>query len=119
MVIVALVMMAWLPSSMRRHLCCCQVSVITLVAHCQAGVITLIEMASLPLMRRRLCHHCDHYCCPYDYVIITINDAQDLSRTQKNSNQNLLYQEMSTRSESNLVLPMPINFYSYTYNNIY
>ncbi len=36
----------------------------------------------------------------------------NLSRTQKSSNQNLLYQEMSTRSRSNLVLPVPINFYS-------
>jgi hypothetical protein len=42
-----------------------------------------------------------------------------LSRTQKSSSQNLLYQEMSTRSGSNLVLRVPINFYSYTYNNIY
>ena len=36
-----------------------------------------------------------------------------LSRTQKSSNQNLLYQEMSTRSGSNLILCIPINFYSY------
>jgi hypothetical protein len=42
-----------------------------------------------------------------------------LSRTQKNSNQNLLYQEMSTRSGSDLVLRLAINFYSYTCNNIY
>ncbi len=40
-----------------------------------------------------------------------------LSRTQKSSNQNLLYQEMTTRSGSILVLPVPINFYSYTCNN--
>jgi hypothetical protein len=40
-----------------------------------------------------------------------------LSRTKKKSNQNLLYQEMSTRSGSNLVLRVPINFYSYTCNN--
>ncbi len=43
----------------------------------------------------------------------------NLSRTQKSSNQNLLYQEMSTRSGSNLVLRVLINFYSYTCNNIY
>ncbi len=43
----------------------------------------------------------------------------NLSRTQKSYNQNLLYQEMSTRSGSNLVLCVPINFYSYTCNNIY
>jgi hypothetical protein len=42
----------------------------------------------------------------------------DLSRTQKSLIQNLLYQEMSTRSGSNLVLCVPINFYSYTCNNI-
>ena len=39
-----------------------------------------------------------------------LNNAGDLSRTQKSSNQNLLYQEMSTRSGSNLVLRVPINF---------
>jgi hypothetical protein len=36
---------------------------------------------------------------------------------KKGSNQNLLYQEMSTRSGSSLVLRVPINFYSYTCNN--
>ncbi len=41
-----------------------------------------------------------------------------LSRTQKSSNQNLLYREMSNRSGSNLVLHVPINFYSYTCNNV-
>ncbi len=41
-----------------------------------------------------------------------------LSRTQKSYNQNLLYQEMSTRSGSNLVLRIPINFYSYTCNSV-
>jgi hypothetical protein len=40
-----------------------------------------------------------------------------LSRTKKSSNQNLLYQEMSTRSGSNLVLRVTINFYSYSCNN--
>jgi hypothetical protein len=42
-----------------------------------------------------------------------------LSRTQKSCNQNLLYLEMSTRSGSNLVLRVLINFYSYTCNNVY
>ncbi len=42
-----------------------------------------------------------------------------LSRTQKSSTQNLMYQETSTRSGSSLVLCIPINFYSYTCNNIY
>jgi hypothetical protein len=42
-----------------------------------------------------------------------------LSRTQKSYNQNLLYQEMSTRSGSNLVFCIPIDFYSYTCNNVY
>ncbi len=42
-----------------------------------------------------------------------------LSRTQKSSNQSLLYQEMSTRSGSNIVLREPINFYCYTHNSIY
>ncbi len=42
-----------------------------------------------------------------------------LSRTQKSSNQNLFYREMSTRSGSNLVLRIPINFYSYTCNYVY
>jgi hypothetical protein len=36
--------------------------------------------------------------------------AAILSKTQKKSNQNLLYQEMSTRSGSKLVLRIPINF---------
>jgi hypothetical protein len=44
---------------------------------------------------------------------------EHLSRTQKSSNQNLLYWEMSSRSGSNLVLRVPINFYGYTYNKIY
>ncbi len=35
---------------------------------------------------------------------------------KKGSNQNLLYREMSTRSGSNLVLCVPINFYIYTCN---
>ncbi len=42
-----------------------------------------------------------------------------LSRTKKSSNRNLLYHEMSTRSRSNLVLRVPISFYSYTCNTIY
>jgi hypothetical protein len=47
----------------------------------------------------------------------TIPTVADLSRTKKSSNRNLLYREMSTRSGSNLVLRVPINFYSYTCNN--
>ncbi len=37
---------------------------------------------------------------------------------KKSSNRNVLYQEMSTRSGSSLVLRVPINFYSYTCKNI-
>jgi hypothetical protein len=37
-------------------------------------------------------------------------------KNKKSSNQNLLYQEMPTRSGSNLVLRIPVNFYSYTCN---
>jgi hypothetical protein len=40
-------------------------------------------------------------------VMVTVHI---LSRTQKSYNQNLLYREMSTRSGSNLVLHVPINF---------
>jgi hypothetical protein len=40
-------------------------------------------------------------------------------KNKKSYNQNLLYQEMSTRSGSNLVLRIPINFHSYTCNNVY
>ncbi len=50
---------------------------------------------------------------------VKIQDQSYLSRTQKVYNQNLLCQEMSTRSGSNLVLRIPINFYSYTCNNVY
>jgi hypothetical protein len=55
------------------------------------------------------------------YMTIDIKDFyfNTLSRTQKSSNRNLLYREMSTRSGSNLVLSVPINFCSYTCNNIY
>jgi hypothetical protein len=45
--------------------------------------------------------------------------SQYLSRTKKSSNRNSLYREMSTRSGSNLVLRVPINFYSNTCNYIY
>ncbi len=53
-------------------------------------------------------------CPPQGDVNITY-----LSRTQKSYNQNWLYQEISTRSGSNLDLRVPINFYSYTCNNVY
>ena len=56
----------------------------------------------------------------------TVIESLDLMRNipsseeqKKSYNQNLLYREMSTRSGSNLVLPVPINFYSYTCNNVY
>ncbi len=40
-------------------------------------------------------------------------------KNSKSYDQNLLYQEISTRSGSILVLSIPINFYSYTCNNVY
>jgi hypothetical protein len=49
----------------------------------------------------------------------SVGNCSSLSRTQKSSKQNLLYQEMSTRTGSNLVSRIPINFYSYICNNIY
>ncbi len=52
-------------------------------------------------------------------IVVLVVDGTFLSRTQKNSIQNLLYREMSTRSGSNLVLRVLNNFYSYTCNNIY
>jgi hypothetical protein len=52
-------------------------------------------------------------------VATTMITSAALSRTKKSYNRNLLYQEMSTRSGSNLVLRVLINFYSYTCNNVY
>ncbi len=52
----AIVVMESLPLLMQRRLCHCQASIVSLVAHCQAGAVTLVVMALLPLMRRRLCH---------------------------------------------------------------
>ncbi len=47
------------------------------------------------------------------------SNLSNLSRTQKSSNQNLLYRGMSTRSGSNLVLCVPIKFYTNTCKAIY
>jgi hypothetical protein len=74
--IVALVRMALLPSSMRRHLCCCQASVVALVSCCQAGIVVLVVVASLPLMRRCLCHCRNCNCYPHDICVVAIVDAQ-------------------------------------------
>ena len=49
---------------------------------------------------------------------VQMNGAHPL-KNKKSYNRNLLYREMSTRSGSNLVLRIPINFYSYTCNNVY
>jgi hypothetical protein len=57
----AIVVMASLPSLMRRGLRRRQVIVIALIARRKAGVVALVVMASLPLMRRRL-----HRCCDGD-----------------------------------------------------
>jgi hypothetical protein len=69
-------MMQSLPLLMRRCLCCCQASMVTLVAHCQAGVVALVMMAISPSMRRHLCHHCDCTCCPHDNGIIASVNVQ-------------------------------------------
>jgi hypothetical protein len=57
----AIVVMASLPSLMRRGLRRRRVIVIALIARRKAGVVALVVMASLPLMRRRL-----HRCCDGD-----------------------------------------------------
>jgi hypothetical protein len=55
----AIVVMASLPSLMRRHLRSRQVIVVALIARHKAGVVALVVMVSLPLMRRHLHHCCD------------------------------------------------------------
>ncbi len=88
MAIVALITMVLLPLLMRRHLCCCQTSLVALVAHhwadivtliaChQAGIVALVVIVSLSSMRRRLCHCCHCNCCPHDDGIIAVVDAQE------------------------------------------
>jgi hypothetical protein len=57
----AIVVMASLPSMMRRCLRRCQVIIVALITRRKAGVVTLVVMALLPLMRRRL-----HRCCNGD-----------------------------------------------------
>jgi hypothetical protein len=52
--IIAIVVMASLPSLMCKHFCRCQASIVALVACCQAGVVALVVMALLPPMRRHL-----------------------------------------------------------------
>jgi hypothetical protein len=76
MAIVALIMMAPLPLLMRKRLCRCQASIVTLIACCQADIIALVMMALLPLMHRHLCHCCDCKCHPHNDGIVTIVDAQ-------------------------------------------
>jgi hypothetical protein len=76
MTIVALVTMVLLLLLMCRHLCCCQASVVALVAHCQVGVIALVVMATLPSMRRHLQRCCDCNCCPHDNGVVAAVNAQ-------------------------------------------
>jgi hypothetical protein len=76
MVIVALVTMELLPLLICRHLCHCQASVVTLVAHHQAGVVGLVMMSLLPSMHRHLCHHCNCGCCPHDNGVVAIVNVQ-------------------------------------------
>jgi hypothetical protein len=70
MAIVALVMMALSPLSMRRHLCYCQTSAAALVAHHSAGIVALVVMALLPLIHRHLCCCCGCGCFPHDNAIV-------------------------------------------------
>jgi hypothetical protein len=76
MAINALVTMVSSLALMLRHHRNCQTSVVAPIACCQAGVVALIMMASLLLMRRHLCCHCDCNCCPRDDGIIVIVDTQ-------------------------------------------
>jgi hypothetical protein len=57
----AIIVMASLPSLIRRRLNHCQVIVIALIACHKAGIVALVMMALLPLMRRHL-----HRCCDGD-----------------------------------------------------
>jgi hypothetical protein len=57
---------------------------------------------------------CPDSCCkPRQEVDSDRKRAVLLSRTKKSSNKNLLYQVISTRSGSTLVVRIPINFYKY------
>ncbi len=76
MAIVALVTMALLSLSMHRCLCCCQASVVALVAHCQAGIVAPVTIGLLPLMRRHLCHCHDCKCCPHDDGVVAVINAK-------------------------------------------
>jgi hypothetical protein len=73
---VALVTMASLPLSMRRHLHRCWANVVTLVACCWAGVVVLVAITLLPSMCRGLCHFCNCNCCRHDNCSVAIVDAQ-------------------------------------------
>ncbi len=74
--IVALVMVALLPLSMRRYLRHCQASVIAFVTHHQAGIVAFVAMALLPSMRRRLgrCRDCNYH--PHNDGVIAVVNAQ-------------------------------------------
>jgi hypothetical protein len=63
-------------SLMCRHLCHCQVSVLALIACCQAGVVALVVMALLLSLHRRLCHSHDSNCCSCHNGVVAIVDAQ-------------------------------------------
>jgi hypothetical protein len=76
MAIVALVMMALLPSSMRRRLHHCSTSIVALVACCQAGVVAIVMMALLLSMCRHLCHHNHCNCHPHENGIVVVVNAQ-------------------------------------------
>jgi hypothetical protein len=66
--VVALVTMALLPLPVRRHL--------AIVELASPPLSLVIELASLPLMRRHLCHHCDCDCRPHHDGVVTVVDAQ-------------------------------------------
>ena len=66
--IVALVMMALLPSPVHRHL-----AVVELALTPSSLIIELVTLLS---MRRSLFHHCNCNCCPHHDGVVTIVDAQ-------------------------------------------
>jgi hypothetical protein len=76
MTIVALVTMVLILLLMCRRLRRCQASIVALVVHHQAGIVTLLVMPLLSLMCRCLCHCCNWDCHPHDNGIVAIVDAQ-------------------------------------------
>ncbi len=78
--VVALVVMALLPSLSWCSCPCCNgviiiTSVIVLIACHQAGIVALVVMALLPLMHRRLCCCCNGDCCScHDGIVAIVNE---------------------------------------------